>query len=188
MHFEIIPNWHPVLVHYTIALLSISALFFLAARIFKKDSLYTVGKWNLWLGALITIVTVLVGLQASGNVAHDARSHAAMMNHRNWALGTASIFGFLAAWSFYKHRKSTPTVTFTLLLLLASSALAITGYKGGELVYRHGTGVMSLPHTSSHDHSAHEDQSESPHPDSSTSQDTETKNSTESHDHTGHEH
>ena len=99
MNIEIIPNWHPIFVHFTIALLSISALFYLAGLITKKDVFYTVGKWNLWVGALITVGTVIAGLQAAGTVDHDAQSHAAMMNHRNWALGTASVFAVLAAWS-----------------------------------------------------------------------------------------
>ncbi len=30
-------------------------------------------------------------------------------------------------------------------MLLASLSLAITGYKGAEVVYRHGTGVMRMP-------------------------------------------
>ena len=47
--------------------------------------------------------------------------------------------------------------------------IAITGFKGAELVYRHGTGVISLPDTGTHDHSAHahgietEDMADMPH-------------------------
>ena len=197
MNIEIIPNWHPIFVHFTIALLSISALFYLAGLITKKDVFYTVGKWNLWVCALITVCTVLAGLQAAGTVDHDAQSHAAMMNHRNWALGTASVFAVLAAWSVFKHRKAAPTAIFTVLLLLASGALAVTGYKGGELVYRYGTGVMSLPDTGSHDHSAHthgggdEMQSHEEsggHEHESQGMDSQSTNESEPHDHSGHAH
>ncbi len=169
MNFEIIPNWHPVFVHFTIGLLGISALFYMAGLVTKKDVFYTVGKWNLWVGVAITIGTVLAGLQAAGTVDHDAESHAAMMDHRNWALTTAGVFGALGLWSFLKHQRSTPTALFTIVLFLASSMIAITGFKGAELVYRHGTGVMSLPDTGTHDHSAHahgietEDMADMPH-------------------------
>lgn len=155
MNFEIIPNWHPVFVHFTIGLLGISVLFYMAGLVTKKDVFYTVGKWNLWVGVAITIGTVLAGLQAAGTVDHDAESHAAMMDHRSWALTTAGVFGALGLWSFLKHQRSTPTALFTIVLFLASSMIAITGFKGAELVYRHGTGVMSLPDTGTHDHSAH---------------------------------
>ncbi len=30
---------------------------------------------------------------------------------------------------------------------MAAALLAVTAYKGGELVYRHGLGVLSLPET-----------------------------------------
>lgn len=149
---EIIPNWHPIFVHYTIALLSISAVLFLTGRVLNKGVLITVARWNLWLGALITIGTVSAGLIASSTVAHDAESHAAMMNHRNWALGTAFVFLLLAFWAYIRREEEKPSILFLLTLLLAAGALATTGYKGGELVYRHGTGVMSLPDTSVHDH------------------------------------
>lgn len=198
MNIEIIPNWHPIFVHFTIGLLTISALFYLAGLIFKKDVFYTVGKWNLWIGVLITTGTVLAGLQAAGSVDHDAQSHAAMMNHRNWALGTASVFAVLAAWSGFKHRNATPPALFTVLLVLASGALAVTGYKGGELVYRHGTGVMSLPNTGSHDHSAHGHGSEDGDTQASSSQESSDGgsdvqenpeiDSSDSHDHSGHDH
>jgi hypothetical protein len=32
-----------------------------------------------------------------------------------------------------------------ILLLLLSQAIAVTGWLGGELVYRHGIGVLSMP-------------------------------------------
>ena len=100
MNFEIIPNWHPVFVHFTIGLLGISALFYMAGLVTKKDVFYTVGKWNLWVGVAITIGTVLAGLQAAGTVDHDAESHAAMMDHRNWALTTAGVLAHWACGAF----------------------------------------------------------------------------------------
>ena len=54
--FEVIPNWHPVFVHFTVALLSLSSLLFLVGVLapsnasWKKSSL-TVARWNLWIGA-----------------------------------------------------------------------------------------------------------------------------------------
>jgi len=146
MDIELIPNWHPAFVHFTVALLSISALMYLAGLVLKKENLLVVARWNLWIGAIITVGTVLAGLHAYNTVAHDGPSHAAMTDHRHWALMTASVFGVIALWSLVMHRGAkTVSVAFVLVILLASGLLAITGYKGGEVVYRHGTGVMRLP-------------------------------------------
>lgn len=102
MDFEIIPNWHPILVHFTIGLLSISALLYLAGLVLKKENLLIAARWNLWIGTTITVGTVLAGLYAYNTVAHDAPSHAAMTDHRNWALVTAGTFVLLALWALWK--------------------------------------------------------------------------------------
>ncbi|MBL4885747.1 MAG: hypothetical protein JKY95_14600, partial [Planctomycetaceae bacterium] len=78
MNIEIIPNWHPIFVHFTVGLLSISALFYLAGLVLRKPTFLIVARWNLWVGGAITVATVLAGFYAYGTVAHDALSHAAM--------------------------------------------------------------------------------------------------------------
>lgn len=143
---EIIPNWHPIFVHFTIGLFGAATLFYCVGWMLQKEILLSVGKWNLWLGTLLTIGTVLVGLDAYNTVAHDAASHAAMTDHKNWALTTSAVFLVLALWSLYQHRKKTHvTIVFLIALLAAAGLLAVTGYKGGEVVYRHGIGVMKIP-------------------------------------------
>ena len=146
MNMEIVPNWHPIFVHFTIGLFSISALFYLAGLLLKKEHLLIVARWNLWLGALATIGTVLAGWYAYNTVTHDGPSHAAMTDHRNWALVTASIFILLALWALWKQRGArTVSKSFVSVILFAAVLLAVTGYKGGEVVYRHGLGVMRMP-------------------------------------------
>ena len=168
MNIEIIPNYHPILVHFTIGLLSISALLYLAGSVFKKENLLVVARWNLWIGAVLTIGTVIAGFDAYNSVAHDAESHMAMTDHKNWALPTAGIFVVLALWAVWKQRGAkTVSPVFVVIIVLASGLLAVTGYKGGEVVYRHGShdhGGASGHHDAKkqpqqedeHDHSAHE--------------------------------
>ena len=159
---EIIPNWHPIFVHFTIGLLVISALFYLAGAVLKKEHLLIVARWNLWIGALITVGTVLAGWYAYNTVDHDGPSHAAMTDHRNWALATAATFLLLALWAFFKQRGAKAVgAGFVVIMLFAAGMLAVTGYKGGEVVYRHGLGVMRMPEVQgdgghdSHDHGEH---------------------------------
>jgi uncharacterized membrane protein len=151
MMIEIIPNWHPVFVHFTIGLLSISALLYLAGSVLRNMTLLTVARWNLWIGASITAATVLAGFYAYNTVIHDAPSHIAMTNHRNWALLTSCLFIVLALWAFFKQRGArTVHPLFVATMLLGAGLLAVTGYKGGEVVFRHGLGVQSTPDMRNH--------------------------------------
>jgi len=158
---EIIPNWHPIFVHFAVGLLIISALFHIVASMNSKSTSYyqfeSVANWNLWVGAVLAIVTVVAGWLAYNSVDHDTPSHLAMKDHRNWAMATTGLFVILAVWSFLRARKSVPIAwPLSLLVVVAALLLATTGWKGGELVYRHGLGVMSLPDKGEHDHSAHD--------------------------------
>ncbi len=158
---EIIPNVHPILVHFTIGLLAIAALLFLVAALAGRrgslPGIEATANWNLWLGAALTILTIAAGLQAAGSVAHDDVAHLAMEDHKRWALGTAGLFMLLAAWNVVRVRRGGrmgwPFVTAMIVALVGLSG---TGLRGADLVYRHGLGVMNGPQVAGeaggHDH------------------------------------
>ena len=89
---EIIPNLHPIFVHFTVALLSITIGLFLIAWLIGdkpiRKQLLTVASWNLWLGTGFTLITVAAGWFAYSTVSHDSASHIVMNIHRNFALVT----------------------------------------------------------------------------------------------------
>jgi uncharacterized membrane protein len=62
------PNWHPVFVHFTIALYTTAALLFAVhvatAKISWSGVALTGARVNLWIGAAVTIVTVAAGIHA----------------------------------------------------------------------------------------------------------------------------
>ena len=154
---EILPNWHPILVHFTVALLTLACLLHIAVLLVNgtqlKTELALVAQWNLWIGALITIVTVGAGWYAYNTVNHDNPSHLMMIQHRNIAMVTFAIFLALSSWSFIRYRKGVAiSGLLTFLLILATGSLATTAWYGGEIVYRHGLGVMSLPSADKHHH------------------------------------
>tara|TARA_R110000868_G_scaffold213004_2_gene462901 strand:+ start:58 stop:519 length:462 start_codon:yes stop_codon:yes gene_type:complete len=116
------------------------------------NELEIVARWCLWLAGLLALPTALLGLYAYNTVSHDAPSHMAMTTHRNWALPTATLIMLVSAWSLWRYfRNKTLTVTFLLLLIITQGMLLTTAWLGGELVYRYGLGVMSLPQQSAHD-------------------------------------
>lgn len=159
--FQILPNWHPVFVHFSVALLSVAAVLQFASHFVAKPDLANqwaiVARWNLWFGVALTLLTVAAGVYAYNTVDHDTPSHIAMTAHRNWALATFVVFLGIAGWDYYLHthakRKSS---LFTGVLLVALMLLLSTAWHGGELVYRYGLGVKALPKVEgeghAHDH------------------------------------
>jgi uncharacterized membrane protein len=160
------PNLHPIFVHFTVALFTTSFILYLAVYLIKfqnnafiklSNELEVTARWCLWIAALITIFTALAGLYAFNTVRHDAASHIAMTNHRNWAIPTASAIIFLSIWSlrdYYKNRR--PKTLFLIGILITQGLLLSTAWRGGELVFHYGLGVMSLPQSETTGHHHHE--------------------------------
>jgi len=148
---EIIPNYHPILVHFTIALLSISVLFYVIRLLLPvnhrwREQWLNMANWSLWTGCLFAIATAFAGWIAYNSVAHDGPSHIAMTVHRNWALPTATLFLLLGLSSINLARKRIqPGFKFLSVSIIAAILLMVTGWLGAEAVYRYGLGVMSLP-------------------------------------------
>ena len=152
---EIIPNWHPVFVHFTVALLLLSVILYLLARLPLSASLrgewQVVARWSLWFGAVFAVVTAITGWLAYNSVEHDDISHVAMTEHRDWALTTLALFVLVALWSLWgrlanrEPSQGAAGAVFLAVLAAGGILLASTAWHGAELVFRHGLGVMSLP-------------------------------------------
>ena len=155
---EIIPNWHPIFVHFTVALLSLAVCFHIVQPFFKegiiKQHFFILARWNLWIGTGISLITVITGWFAYNSVVHDTPSHAAMTEHRNWALITISLFILLTVWSFRSEINNRQSgKAFLVSLFIAGILLFSTAWHGAEIVYRYGLGVMSLPQVEDDGHS-----------------------------------
>ena len=158
---EIIPNFHPVVVHFPIALTMVAFALALLSNLLKSHRLAI--QWAaashlvLWLAAISAIVAVVFGWLAYNSVNHDDAGHAAMGIHRVWAVSTAGLLLALALWDIKKHLLTTILpLYFVVLLGAASASVGATAWLGGDVVYRHGIGVLSLPESEdegvAHDH------------------------------------
>lgn len=149
-------HWHPIFVHFTVALVTVSMLFFIFSWLFARFKIaaqfLTVGRWCLWTAAIFGVVTVIFGFIAFNAVTHDEPAHIVMLQHRNWALVTLIGVVIMTVWSLFTLKKTKPSVLFLLGLIVVFVLLTITAWHGGELVYQHGLGVQSLPQPGPHEH------------------------------------
>lgn len=153
----IIPNWHPVFVHFTIALICTSFLFMLLSWVLPGHKLIdqwrVAARWMLWAGGAFTLFTLLSGWHAFNTVAHDDVSHRIMREHRNLALATSAVLLVLVVWAIKCCARGRPMgYGFLAAMTLLVFMVLYTGWYGAELVYRHGVGVMNLPVTTDHHH------------------------------------
>ena len=137
------PNLHPILVHFPIAILSLGLLFDLIALIMRSPELESAGWWSQLAGTVALAATVASGLMAGKTVAVPDSARATLEYHEQLAFLTAALYSLLLLWRLAARtqlpRKLQPL--FLLLMVLALAALWTGGFLGGELVYRYGVGV-----------------------------------------------
>ncbi|MEQ6884825.1 DUF2231 domain-containing protein [Salicola sp. Rm-C-2C1-2] len=146
---EIVPNWHPIWVHFPIALFSMATAFFLLGLVLPDrvgERVTAAARWNLAVGAVLLIPTLVTGYLAYNSVAHDGAGHQAMERHMTaaWVVAALFVVAVVLAW-LDRFRARGAGLVLTVVLLIGTGAVAVTGYLGAENVYRHGLGVERLP-------------------------------------------
>ena len=144
----LLPGWHPVVVHFPLALVLTSAAALCLARVLRQQglaaTLATVGTWNLCLGTLGALLELGTGLAAVIDLHPGPAARQAVSLHLKWAVVTSLGLLILAVWrGAGKPQDSRPSRLFLVLLCAACAALIMTGYRGGQNVYRYGIGVMN---------------------------------------------
>ena len=145
-----LPNIHPLVVHFPIALLAVAVIFDLLRLVVRKH----IGlNWSVLilygLGTIGLMIAYITGQQATDTVEVAGQAFTVLTSHENWALATTIFFmiffgmRFAAYWYQLDLRLSV-TVISILLGLIGMGLVAITGDRGGELVFRHGVGVMAI--------------------------------------------
>ena len=140
------PGWHPVVVHFPLALVITAACFLSAARVLRAsraaETSAIVGTWTLVVGALGLLFALGTGLAAVADLHIGAAAHEAVSSHVKSAILTTFLVLSAAVWrGAGAPQQARPSRGFILLMWLAASSLIVTGYRGGQNVYRHGVGV-----------------------------------------------
>jgi len=146
---HVIPGWHPMIVHFPLALIVTAAFCLTLARLAPArryvPALAIVGTWNLCLGAVAVLFSLGSGLAAVIGLQVGLAAHEAITAHVKSALFTTVLVLLVAVWrGAGTAQDSRPSWVFVLLLWAATAALIVTGYRGGQNVYRYGIGVAHL--------------------------------------------
>ena len=141
-----IPAWHPMVVHFPLALVVCATLALLVAKLLPNPrvaaALATTGTWNLGVGAVGSVFALATGLGAALHLHVAAPTRQALSMHVRWAVLTALALLLLATWRCAGNAQDArPSWLLLIVLIAATAALVVTGYLGGQNVYRFGIGV-----------------------------------------------
>jgi uncharacterized membrane protein len=132
-------------VHFPIALLFTSVFFDLMGSMTGNKNFRQTAFWLLILGLIGGIAAAVFGAWNEEMVEAAGVPEMAVDRHETLAIITLVVFGILLAyrwwtlnrWSAQNH------VIYLSVAMLGLLLLSVTGFYGGELVYRYGAGVKS---------------------------------------------
>jgi uncharacterized membrane protein len=140
------PNIHPLIVHFPIALLTIGIVFDVLGLLSKNNELSRVGWWMQVAGTFGLMAAVVTGLLAQQTVVISAAAHDAFEHHEQIAFIVSAVFAALLLWRI-ASRTQLPQryrILFLLLFLFGLVVMWLGAWYGGEMVYRFGVGGHSI--------------------------------------------
>jgi uncharacterized membrane protein len=143
---RLLPGWHPVFVHFPLALGVFAAALLFAARVLPNArhaaSCAIVGTWNLVAAAVGAVLALGSGLAAILGLSLAPAARAAVGTHVKWALSASFLLVALAVWRGAGNEPDArPSKGLLAVLALGLATLIVTGYLGGQNVYLYGIGV-----------------------------------------------
>lgn len=137
-------NYHPLFVHFPIALWSAALLFELAARALKQEGMHRAACAVLALGALAAVPAVMSGWSAEAAVPDSGAAHGIKEIHENLMVMSSILSGILAAFGLFvipRKPGAAMRALFLFGLVLLVGLMAAGADRGALLVYHYGTGV-----------------------------------------------
>jgi uncharacterized membrane protein len=143
---DTIQDAHPIIVHFPIALLIVSAAVTIVAFIKSSASLQQTSWLLLWLGTFGAIFASITGL-----IAHvpyeETELHSVIETHQFLSLGVTGLFISVSIWRLISRLRGADIGTkplYLVLVLVGVAVLSFTGMKGGDLVFDYGINVRGI--------------------------------------------
>lgn len=146
------PNFHPTVVHFPLAILSIAILLDFITFFLPKDQQWwteeaTVSLYGI--GAVAAVVVYFTGQAAADSVFLPAQAQTVLNDHAGWALWTVLFYGIYAAarilvtWKARTEYRPKFHFGFFALSLIGLFLLYQTGDHGARMVFEYGVGVQA---------------------------------------------
>lgn len=139
------PNIHPVVVHFPIALLTVGLIAEIAGFISREgDRDSKLGLWLQASGTLGLLLAVGTGIFAGQSAGIQEGAEGVFDVHQQGAFVSAALFALLALWRVGCRGRIPEGRRLPFLLTYAAGVaiLLITGWYGGKLVFEYGVGVV----------------------------------------------
>ena len=138
--------FHPIMVHFTIALIITGLLGELLWLITKREVFREVSRWNLLFSGVAVILTFITGLIAEDAVTMGPAAADVFETHETIGYVILALVAILFVWRLAKsgiyYQKY--SVWFTALFIMVAIVVIIGAYFGGELVFTYGVGVKTV--------------------------------------------
>jgi uncharacterized membrane protein len=152
------PTIHPMVLHFPIVLLYLTACVDLAALVLPDHDrfLQRVGFWTLTLAAAATIAAMAAGVVSEQSVRLTPPYSALLETHQHFAMLTGlceggawlvrlgSPFSAAQGWTVLGRGRGRGTWASTALVVAAAVCVTLTASIGGRLVYDGGAGVLGV--------------------------------------------
>ena len=142
------PNIHPLIVHFPIAILILIALSQIIFAALKRTRWFEYSVPVFLMGVLSLGATYLSGRLAVNTVVLPANANSVLNSHADLALWTLIYFTilalvFLVVWWKGLVARTGISITLAILALSGAGLLSMTADFGGRLVYQHGVGTAA---------------------------------------------
>ncbi|MCK5571504.1 MAG: DUF2231 domain-containing protein [Bacteroidetes bacterium] len=137
------PDLHPFLVHFPVALLVTSLILEILGFSRRFNELNRAGWWTQLFGSIGIVLAVLSGLLAGNNLTLGPGAQGSLDLHHQMAFASSAIFVVLLLWRISaKTEIPRHTRTAYLFLYVLGVILLIVGsWAGGVIVFQYGVGV-----------------------------------------------
>jgi uncharacterized membrane protein len=140
-------NIHPLVIHFPIAFVSGSALFYVLALLTKRETMATTAFSLLIVGAMGAAVAVGTGIYAEPSVilAPSVRGHL-LEKHQDFMIITLCVSIILAIWSIIARPfPQKGRALFVLLLFALLGVMSVGADYGARMVYDYNAGGSACP-------------------------------------------
>lgn len=142
-------TFHPLFVHFPIALLALAGIAALVDILQSKYQLKKVVLWNLIAGTIGAGIAVISGLRDASVIPHNQTIHEILEVHERIGIAILTLSTILSVWFILRKlkMKKVENLVFVLAIWIGLALVGYTGYLGGKMVYDNGAGIKPMQST-----------------------------------------